>query len=229
MLGRPVNATPTPDGKSVLFLRAAGPREPSQELIEFDVASGQTRRLALAAKTRSRARATKLSPEEKARRERQRISVGGFTAFSISKDSARVLLQLSGKLYVLTRASGEVAELATGAGTILDPKFSPDSRSVAYVRNYDVCVFDLATGKERARHDRRHRDDFTRAGRIRCARGEWTDFRGYWWSPDSKEIVYQENDATKVESWFASDPAQPGNEPLRSFYHARARTTFRSG
>ncbi len=45
MLGRPVNATPTPDGSAVLFLRAKSAREPSQELYEFDVASGQTRRL----------------------------------------------------------------------------------------------------------------------------------------------------------------------------------------
>ena len=45
MLGRPVNATPTPDGSAVLFLRAKSSREPSQELYEFSVASGQTRRL----------------------------------------------------------------------------------------------------------------------------------------------------------------------------------------
>ena len=216
MLGRPVNATPTPDGKTVLFLRAVSAREPSQELYEFDVASGQTRRL-LAPSDALKGASDNLSPEEKARRERQRISVGGFTAFSISKDSARVLLQLAGKLYVLNRASGEVVELATGPGTILDPKFSPDSQSVAYVRNYDVCVFDLNTGKERA---------VTTGGTETISHGlaefvaqeEMARFSGYWWSPDSRQIVYQESDASKVESWFASDPAQPGNEPLRSFY-----------
>ena len=35
MLGRPANATPTPDGSAVLFLRARSAREPSQELYEF--------------------------------------------------------------------------------------------------------------------------------------------------------------------------------------------------
>ncbi len=127
MLGRPVKATPTPDGKSVLFLRAVSAREPSQELYEFNVSSGQTRRL-LSPQDALKGASDKLSPEEKARRERQRISVGGFTAFSISKDGAFVLLELSGRLYVLALANGVVAELPTGSGTILDPKFSPDSK-----------------------------------------------------------------------------------------------------
>ena len=216
MLGRPVNATPTPDGTAVIFLRAKSAREPSQELYEFNVASGQTRRL-LAPEDALQGAAEKLSPEEKARRERQRISVGGFTAFSIAKDSAMVLLSLSGKLYVLNRADGGVRELATGAGTIVDPKFSPDSRSVAYVRGCDVYVFDLATGKERA---------VTTGGTETVSHGlaefvaqeEMARYAGFWWSPDSRQIAYQESDASKVETWYPADPAQPGNPPQPVFY-----------
>ena len=216
MLGRPVKATPTPDGRAVIFLRAKSAREPSQELYEFDVAGGQTRRL-LAPEDALRGAVEKLSPEEKARRERQRISVGGFTAFSISKDSALVLLQLSGKLYVLHRADGGVRELATGAGTIVDPKFSPDSKSVAYVRDFDVYVFDLATGQERA---------VTTGGTETVSHGlaefvaqeEMDRYTGYWWSPDSRSIAYQESDASKVEVWYPADPSQPGNPPPPVFY-----------
>ena len=216
MLGRPVNATPTPDGTAVIFLRAKSAREPSQELYEFNVGSGQTRRL-LAPEDALKGAAEKLSPEEKARRERQRISVGGFTAFSISRDSALVLLSLSSKLYVLNRMNGGVRELATGAGTIVDPKFSPDSRSVAYVRGYDVCVFDLATGKERA---------VTTGGTETVSHGlaefvaqeEMARYAGFWWSPDSRQIAYQESDASKVETWYPADPSQPGNPPQPVFY-----------
>ena len=216
MLGRPVNATPTPDGSAVLFLRAKSAREPSQELYEFNVATKETRRL-LASEDALRGAAERLSSEEKARRERQRISVGGFTAFSISKDSALVLLSLSGKLYVLDRAKGSVRELATGPGTIIDPKFSPDSRKVAYVRGYDVCVFDLASGQE---------TPVTAGGTETVSHGlaefvaqeEMARFSGYWWSPDSRRIVFEESDASKVESWYVADPAQPGGEPSRTFY-----------
>ena len=38
MLGRPVKAQPTPDGKAVLFLRSE-PRVAKLSLFEFDVAS----------------------------------------------------------------------------------------------------------------------------------------------------------------------------------------------
>ncbi len=216
MLGRPVNATPTPDGSAVIFLRAKSAREPSQELYEFDVASKQTRRL-LAPEDALRGAAESLSPEEKARRERQRISVGGFTAFSISKDNTLVLLSLSGKLYALSRVTGVVRELATGPGVIVDPKFSPDSTKVAYVRDQDVCVFDLASRKEAA---------VTTGGTETVSHGlaefvaqeEMNRFSGFWWSPDSRRIVFEEADASKVESWYVADPAQPGNEPSRTFY-----------
>ena len=216
MLGRPVNATPTPDGKTVLFLRAKSGREPSQSLYGFDVASKETR-LLLSPEDALKGVSEQLSPEEKARRERQRISVGGFTGFSISKDSALVLLSLSGKLYVLDLTKGGVRELATGEGTIIDPKFSPNSRSVSYVRNQDVCVFDLLTGQEHA---------VTTGGTEILSHGlaefvaqeEMERYSGYWWSPDSRWIVYQENDASKVEVWYAADPAQPGGMPEKTFY-----------
>ena len=216
MLGRPVNATPTSDGKLVLFLRAKSAREPSQSLYAFDVASKETR-LLLSPEDALKGGSEQLSAEEKARRERQRISVGGFTAFSISRDSTMALLSLSGKVYVLTLADGSVRELTTGEGGVVDPKFSPDRRSVAYVRGFDVYVFDLASGKEHP---------VTTGGTETVSHGlaefvaqeEMARFSGYWWSPDSRRIVFEESDASKVEVWYAADPAQPGRVPEKTFY-----------
>src|SRR5437763_16777885 len=93
MLGRPVKPKPTPDGKAVLFLRAQA-RVPKLRLYEFDVASGKTREL-LTPEMVLKGTAEKLSPEEKARRERQRVSVGGFTTFQLSRDGAQILVSLS--------------------------------------------------------------------------------------------------------------------------------------
>ena len=50
----------------------------------------------------------KLAPEEKARRERMRVSAGGFASFQLSDDGKLVLLSLSGRLYALNRASAAV-------------------------------------------------------------------------------------------------------------------------
>src|SRR5437762_6374793 len=131
MLGRPVKQKPTPDGKAVLFLRAQA-RVPQLRLYEFDVASGKTREL-LTPKKLLQGAEEKLSPEEKARRERQRVSVGGFTDYQLSEDGRLILVPLAGKLYTYDRQKGAVKELSTGKGTLLDPKFSPDGKKIAYV------------------------------------------------------------------------------------------------
>src|SRR5712692_2886661 len=96
MLGRPAGAKPTPDGKAVLFLRSE-PRVPKMRLYEFDVATGKTRELLTPEQVLNGA-AEHLTPEEKARRERMRVSVGGFTSFQLSEDGRLILLSLSGKL-----------------------------------------------------------------------------------------------------------------------------------
>ncbi|MBV9656906.1 MAG: DPP IV N-terminal domain-containing protein [Verrucomicrobia bacterium] len=217
LLGRPVKAKLTPDGGAVIFLRAHSARDAAQELYEFDVASRRTRRLLSPDAARQGAAETALTPEEKARRERQRVSAGGFTAFELSQDGARVLLSLGGKLYVLTRATGAVVELHTSDGAILDPQWSPDGRSVAYVRDVDLYVYDLAANQERA-VTTGGSEERTHGLAEFVAQEEMGRFSGYWWSPDARWLVYQENDASQVESWFVADPAKPEQKPLRSYY-----------
>jgi dipeptidyl-peptidase 4 len=215
MLGRPVSPKPTPDGKAVLFLRAE-PKVPKLKLYEFDVAAGQTKEL-LSPETVLKGAEEKLTPEEKARRERMRVSVGGFTSFQLSEDGKLILLSLSGKLYVVTRADGSVRELETGPGTILDAKFSPDGSMVAYVRDHDVHAYDLAKGKAFA---------VTKGGTEKKTHGlaefvaqeEMGRYSGYWWSPDSKFIAFEEADYEGVEQWFVADPAKPDQPPLPQFY-----------
>src|SRR5688572_1380923 len=153
LLGRPTRIRPTPDGKAVLFLRSP-PRQPTLALYEHDVDSGQTRELITPAALLGGAE-EKLSTEEKARRERMRIVDRGFTSFDLSDDGRRVLLPLSGKLYVYERqgpAAGKTRALGgkegeSSAGAILDPRFSPDGAKVAYVRGHDLHVADVASGR----------------------------------------------------------------------------------
>src|SRR5262245_20520375 len=135
MLGRPTRAKPTPDGRAVLFLRAQ-PRLPRLRLYEFDVGTGKTHELVTPEQLPQSAE-DHLSPEEKAPRERQRVSVGGFTDFQLSDDGAHILLSLSWKLYLVPRSDRQVTELKTGPG-VIDPKFAPDGRTVSYVRDHDV-------------------------------------------------------------------------------------------
>src|SRR5262245_3585727 len=140
MLGRPVKPTPTPEGKAVLFLRSEA-RKAQLSLFEFEVATGKAHELLTPAKVLKGAE-ERLSAEEKARRERMRVSVGGFSTFQLSRDGRLILLSLSGKLYLVDRYTAHISELNTGAGSVIDPKFSPDSKMVSFVRDYDVFVID---------------------------------------------------------------------------------------
>ena len=214
-LGRPAKAKPSPDGKSVLFLRAQA-RVAKQGLYIFDVATGQTKQL-LTPEEVLKGAEEHLSAEEKARRERQRISVGGFTDFQLSDDSNLILVSLSGKLYVVNRASGKITPLNTGTGDVLDPKFSPDSKKVSYVQNNDLFVWNLDAG--RAEQITTGGTDIVTHGLAEfVAQEEMDRFTGYWWSPDSNSIVYEEVDHKGVEVWYISDPQHPETKPTPAFY-----------
>lgn len=214
-LGRPVRPMPTPDGKAVLFLRS-GPRSTKMSLFEFDVASGKTREL-LTPATVLKGAEEKLSPEEKAMRERMRLSAGGFATYQLSPDGKLILLPLAGKLYLYDRAKKDISELKTGTGAILDPKFSPDGLFIAYVRDHDVYAIDLHSNREMR---------VTDGGSAILAHGtaefvaqeEMDRFTGYWWDPESKAIMYQETDAKGVEVWRVADPIHPNQQPTPFFY-----------
>jgi dipeptidyl-peptidase-4 len=215
MLGRPVRPKVTPDGKAVLFLRSTA-TSPKMSLYEFDCATGKTREL-LTPEALLKGAEEKLTPEEKARRERQRVTLGGFTSFQLSPDGSKILTSLSGRLYVIDRKDARATELATGKGTLVDPKFGPEGSSVFYVLDHDVYRIDLATNKE---------NRVTTGGTAKKTNGlaefvaqeEMARFTGYWVSPDGKQVAYQESDHEGVEVWYVADPIHPDREGHPSYY-----------
>ncbi|MFO0799861.1 MAG: prolyl oligopeptidase family serine peptidase [Gemmataceae bacterium] len=216
LLGRPTKPKVTPDGKHVLFLRA-DPATKRQSLFEFELATAKTREV-LSAETILKGAAENLTPEEKARRERQRVSAGGFADFHLSPDGAFVLVKLGNTLYVLDRATGQLRELkAGGDGPVVDPKWSPDGKRIAFVRGFDVACYDLAADQE---------FPVTTGGTVVKTHGlaefvaqeEMGRHSGFWWSPDSKSIAYTEADHTGVEQWWVADPLKPEVPPAPQFY-----------
>lgn len=229
-LGTPKNATPTPDGKAVLFLRS-GARDPKQSLYETDLETGTTKEL-LAPDAVAKGPET-LSPEEKARRERLRITASGFTAFELSEDGQQVLISISGRLFVYARKDGKLTELPTGAGAAIDPHFAPDGKSVAYVRDNDlrsVAIDPKAPPGPKGPGSLEQ--SITKGGTEAIPHGlaefaaqeEFGRLRGFWWSPDSKTLLYEEADQTKVEQLTIVDPAHPEKAPDRPYYPRAGKT-----
>ncbi len=220
-LGRPVSAKLSPDGKSVIYLRG-GPRDPILRLYEYSLPAGPERELLTPAQLLGTSPET-LTTEEKARRERARISTRGFTKFDLSKDGTRLLVTLSGQLYVVNRADLKVTILP--GKNWIDPRFSPDGTAIAAVSAGELHIIELngATLTARALTSGANAT-LTHGTAEFVAQEEMARSEGFWWSPDSRSIAYQQTDESAVEIRHIADPLHPEATPTKFAYPAAGTT-----
>ena len=217
-LGRPTAVKVTPDGSRVLFLRTP-PRAPDQRFYSFEVATGQAREL-VAPEQRLKGGEEQLSVEERARRERMRVRLRGFTSYDLSDDGSLVLLTLSGRAYVVPSAGGAAREVAgpdAAGNPLLDPRLSPDGHSVSFVRGGELWVAPVAGGPALAL-TAGATPARTHAVAEFVAQEELNRFTGYWWSPDSRFLCYEEADLSAVEKLDFTDAAHPERPAGESRY-----------
>jgi len=214
--GQPEAIAIPPGGSEVLFLRS-GPRDRVQSLWSHDVATGTEREVLTGARLLGGAGET-LSPEERARRERLRLTARGLSSFQVSRDGRQLLVPYSGRLFVVSRPGYEPREVgASGLPAADDARLSPDGTQVALVRSGELRVLDLASGAERviARPES--------AGVMWglpefVAQEEMDRFEGHWWSPDSRWLLAQRTDHAGLERLRIMDPFNPTNEPEANPY-----------
>ena len=102
-------------------------------------------------------------------------------------------------LYYATFDGSTAVRLTNHPGRKQWPQFSPDGKSVAFVRDFDLFVVDIATQTER-RLTTGGRDD------LRHGQADWVYYEeifnrrwpAFWWSPDSKQIAFMEFDDAGV-------------------------------
>lgn len=206
-------------GDALLYLRS-GARDAVRDLYELDLATGEER-LVITAERLLGGGEEELTAEELARRERKRDAGRGLASFSLSPDGETVLLPLSGRLFVMDRASGRVRELGEGGGRI-DARFSPDASMIGFARDGDLWVMDVATGTERRLTASEHpRVSYGEAEFV--AQEEMGRDHGYWWAPGSERVLYQRTDTRDVVTFRIMDPADPGKAP-REWAYPRAGT-----
>ncbi|MBN6110741.1 S9 family peptidase [Xanthomonas bonasiae] len=188
-----------PDGSRVTFLRGKDSDRNQLDLWEYDIASGQTR-LLVDSKVVLPGTET-LSDEEKARRERQRISAyAGIVDYQWAPDAHALLFPLGGELYLYDlrkTGSAAVRKLTQGEGFATDPKISPKGGYVSFVRARNLWVIDLASGQQH---------QLTRDGSDTIGNGvaefvadeEMDRHTGYWWAPDDSAIAFARIDESGV-------------------------------
>lgn len=225
--GEPSGFRVVPGGERVFFTRA-DPQAGVRDLFSFDVKSGAEKSL-LTAKGLLGQGEEVLSPEERARRERMRLSAKGIAQFELSSDGSKLLVPLGGRVFVHDVNAGSTRELEVGSPAPVDPRFSPDATKVSFVRAGDLYAIDLASGRE-VRLTQGATETVTHGLAEFVAQEEMGRFQGYWWSPDAQLIAYQRTDNGPVERFYIADPAHPERAPQTFPYpragHANAEVTF---
>lgn len=190
----------SPDGQRVTFLRGKQDDYERYDLWEYEIASGKTQMLVNSDDLHQGDE--QLSDEEKARRERLRLSGSGIVDYSWSSDGKALLFPLAGDVYYYRLTDGEhaasVKKLLDTPEFETDIQLSPNSTYISYIREQNLFVMNIETGKETA---------ITRqgGGHIKygmaefVAQEEMDRLTGYWWSPDERHIAFTRVDETPVK------------------------------
>lgn len=186
----------SPDGHYVAYLRGSDRNKDRLDLWGYDIRAKKHTLLVDSSQLVPQERA--LSAEEEARRERQRTSsLSGIIEYQFSPDSQSILVPLGGDLYVYNLRAKESRRITQTESFETDARFSPRGRYVSFVRDQNLVIYDLTTGKERAiTLDGGGLVSFGMAEFI--AQEEMSRTTGYWWAPDEKHIAFARVDESPV-------------------------------
>ncbi len=179
----------TPDSKQLSYFETKGAgKEAKTELWVMDVATGQRRVLLSADKLES-----VLPPESEKATQATGLGRHAPAEYQWAPGGGALLFQGATSLAWFDAKTQAARTLVSGKESIADPKISPDSRYVSFVRNHNLWLVSVADGKERA---------LTQGGTEEIRKGEldWVYpeeleiLTAHWWAPDSSAIAYLEMD-----------------------------------
>ncbi len=132
-----------------------------------------------------------------------------------------------GDYWVLTLANGRLEKLGGNApaSTLMFAKFSPDGRMVAYVRENNLYVEELGTGRVRAL------TTDGRANKIINGTSDWVNEEelelrdAFRWSPDSRSIAYWQFNEAGVEDYTLINDTEERYPQISVYKYPQAGTT----
>jgi dipeptidyl-peptidase-4 len=184
----------SPDGKHLTY-RVGG------ELTEREPGSEKARVIV------SRGKFATMSGAEDSETDRDHRSRYGMASYLWSPDSAHLLFDVNGRLwlYDLRKGAGEQVA-ASGAASGDDPKFSPDGRFVSFVREHGLAVARLDEAGRPVKMLAPAPDAATLNGEVDWIYLEELEARSnYFWSPDSARIAYLEMNEAAVPQYPITD------------------------
>jgi dipeptidyl-peptidase-4 len=189
-----------------------------RKLYKFNPADGKIS--LMASPTEGGASEENLQPAEKLRRERQRQLETGITSYSWAakrSQECRMLAPLADGLYIQDGIHGELTKVLDIQGEpALDPQLSPDGEYLAFVRNDELWVLDIAARQARQVTSGAKQAGVTHALAEYVAQEEMDRQQGYWWSPDNRRIAFTEIDEQHIPLYTIVHPDRddPGPSAL---------------
>jgi dipeptidyl-peptidase-4 len=190
----------SPDGSRVTYLQGKPDDKDRLDLWEYNLREGHARVL-VDSKSLAPTK-EKLSDEELNRRERQRTAaLSGILEYSFAPSGRALLFPLGGHLYYcdLTKpAKDAVVEINHSSSFASDAAISPAGGYIAFVRDQNLHVYDIAKGQGKALTS-------DGGGPIKngmaefVAQEEMDRSTGYWWAPDDRHIAFARVDETPVK------------------------------
>ena len=192
----PVAMEFSPDDALVTFL-ASPDGTLRQALYSLDVATGERRVLFEAAG--GGVREETVHREEALRRERLRERGLGVTSYAWAEKGRRLLVPHAGKLRVIDLDPRREADLPVAPGAPpIDARLSPCGRFVAYVQDAELHVAECFGGTPRQVTTGARGTGRTNGLAEYVAQEEMARQEGFWWSPDSTLLAFEEADETQI-------------------------------
>ncbi|MEP0190779.1 MAG: DPP IV N-terminal domain-containing protein [Erythrobacter sp.] len=189
----PRQAKLSPDGKYLTLLRNREDDRERYDLWGFDIATQEWRMLVDSEAIGS---GRQLSEDELMQRERARVgNLSGIISYQWASDGSGVLVPLDGDLY-FAKLDGTVTRLTDTEESELNPKLSPSSEQVSFVRDRQLWVG--AVGEEPQAITPKEADTIRWGEAEFVAQEEMGRLTGYWWAPDNSRLVVQRTDESGV-------------------------------
>jgi dipeptidyl-peptidase 4 len=169
----------------------------TRNLFGYDLQTGERRRLANYPE--EQAGEGEFTIEEALRRERQRMRERGITQYAWAKQANRLLILLKEKIYVQD-PTDEAPRLILDAQETppQDPQISPDGNWVAFVQDGELHVLSCEGGTPRQITGGALPQGKTNGLAEYIAQEEMDRSHGFWWSPDSQWLAFEEVDETHI-------------------------------
>jgi dipeptidyl-peptidase-4 len=211
-----------PDGRhwSTIERDSAG----HSELWQVDALTGQREKLVSAAEL------IKQGSDEPLRIESYAFSVDGRRLLIFAESQQVWRARTKGRYYVFDYPTRRLFPVSNAEGWQMFAKFSPDGRQVAFVRDNDIYVADLASGEEQ-------RLTFDGSETIINGTTDWVYEEelglrdAFRWSPDGSKLAYWRFDQSPIRTYWLVDamPLYPELNGVRYPKAGEANSTVRVG